>query len=181
MSNNRGIGSGSATINPGAVNDNAGVTIGPITVAGAVPGDYADIAAPYDLQGLTVGAYSVVSGMSTSISSGTSPPALTYSGTPTTAVASLFVQCTTGGTVASGNARVKVSYDGGVTFPDTGVVVASSVAVSNGLTLLFAAGTLSTNNTWAAYPIAAVYARLHNKTGSTVTLASGTWKARIVR
>jgi len=49
--------SASATFNPGAVADAAGITSSAISVPGAALGDFVDVAAPYDLQGVAATAY----------------------------------------------------------------------------------------------------------------------------
>jgi hypothetical protein len=49
--------SGSATFNPGTISSASGVTSAAITVTGTVFGDYAMVAAPYDLQGVDATAY----------------------------------------------------------------------------------------------------------------------------
>ncbi len=49
--------SGSATWDPGSLNDGAGETSAGITVSGAVLGDFVLVSAPYDLQGITCNGY----------------------------------------------------------------------------------------------------------------------------
>lgn len=51
-----GVFNGTATLNPSSLVDGAGETL-TITVTGAALGDYAIVAAPYDLQGISVTAY----------------------------------------------------------------------------------------------------------------------------
>lgn len=76
---------------------------------------------------------------------GTTGPAVTttndgYEG-DSTKFLTIQIEITTGGTVASGNARFKWSKNGGLTFT-TGITVASSVLLTGtGITLAFAAGT----------------------------------------
>jgi hypothetical protein len=54
---NRGFGEGTLTWNPGNLADGAGETSAAITVAGAAFGDFVNVAAPYDLQGIVATGY----------------------------------------------------------------------------------------------------------------------------
>jgi hypothetical protein len=86
--------------------------------------------------------------MSVVLAGGTTPPALTFTGTPVTSRVELgfVIEITTGGTLASTNVRFKWSSDGGLTFT-TGVTAAAAVVLgATGVTANFAAGTYSTTN-----------------------------------
>lgn len=52
-----GVISGSATWNPGSLDDGAGETSSGITATGAALGDFVLVSAPYDLQGITCNGY----------------------------------------------------------------------------------------------------------------------------
>lgn len=81
-------------------------------------------------------------------SAGTSPPAVTVSGSGR--ALRVAIDSTSGGT-GRGQATFKWSEDGGSTFRQTGVVTASSVVLgSSGYTVAFPTGTYNTNQTWDA-------------------------------
>jgi hypothetical protein len=86
-------------------------------------------------------------------SSGTTPPVLTVSGSPKGMYDQIRIECTTLG--AFGTAVIKISLDGGVTFPLTGVTVPVSGIVDRssdlGLTFTFASGTFATNNVYTMW------------------------------
>jgi len=92
--------------------------------------------------GLTAGSMSTVS------STGTSPPTVTLSGTPTV-VGTLVIAVTTGG--ARGTAKFRWSMDGGVSWVQNQVTTAASVALgTTGLTANFAVGTYVNDNVYTA-------------------------------
>lgn len=86
-------------------------------------------------------------------SSGTTPPVLTVSGSPKGMYDQIRIECTTLG--AFGTAVIKISLDGGVTYPLTGVTVPVSGIVDRssdlGLTFTFASGTFATNNVYTMW------------------------------
>lgn len=86
-------------------------------------------------------------------SSGTTPPVLTVSGSPKGMYDQIRIECTTLG--AFGTAVIKISLDGGTTFPLTGVTVPVSGIVDRssdlGLTFTFASGTFATNNVYTMW------------------------------
>ena len=61
--NLKGIYFTQATINPGNLVDGAGETVQATSVPGATPGDFVLVAAPYDLQDVTVTAYVQANGV----------------------------------------------------------------------------------------------------------------------
>ena len=82
------------------------------------------------------------------LAAGTLPPGVQLQGRPTLGSIAVQIQCTTAG--ALGAAVVKISYDGGRTFPDTAIPTGPSVPIRYGLTASFSVGTYSTDNMWAA-------------------------------
>ncbi len=86
-------------------------------------------------------------------SAGTTPPVLTISGSPKGMYDQIRIECTTLG--AFGTAVIKISLDGGVSFPITGVTVPVSGIVDRssdlGLTLTFASGTFAVNNVYTMW------------------------------
>lgn len=86
-------------------------------------------------------------------SAGTTPPVLTVSGSPKGMYDQIRIECTTLG--AFGTAVIKISLDGGVSFPLTGVAVPVSGIVDRssdlGLTFTFASGTFATNNVYTMW------------------------------
>lgn len=93
-------------------------------------------------QGITIGG--------TPLASGTTPPAVTYTGT-LTGVSGLYVQIDGAG--ARGVATFKWSLDGGSTFQATAVLTAATVALSgaaSAVTVNFPVGTYATNNIYRA-------------------------------
>lgn len=86
-------------------------------------------------------------------SAGTTPPVLTITGSPKGLYDQIKVACTTLG--AFGTAVIKISTDGGVTYPITGVTVPVSGIVDRtddlGLTFTFASGTFATDNVYTSW------------------------------
>jgi hypothetical protein len=93
----------------------------------------------------------IVNGIGNVVASGTAPPAMTCTGTPTEAEM-LYVACTLGG--PRGTAQFKWSINNGLTFTQTGQVTAANfplLLAGNplGLSLQFPAGTYTNDNTWS--------------------------------
>jgi hypothetical protein len=91
--------------------------------------------------GLTAAAMSAVT------ASGTAPPTVTLSGTPSLAC-SLIINITTGGTL--GTARFRASIDGGRSWFVRDTATAASVGTDIDVTIAFGAGTYSTDNVYTA-------------------------------
>lgn len=91
-------------------------------------------------------------------SSGTAPPVLTVTGSPKGMYDQIKVQCTTLGAFAT--AVIKISLDGGTTYPITGVTVPASGIVDRtsdlGLVFTFASGTFAVNNAYTMWGKATV-------------------------
>jgi parallel beta-helix repeat protein len=88
---------------------------------------------------------------------GTSPPAVWLSGTPSSVTGAILIKITTGGTLASGLVRFQWSQNNGVSWT-TGVTAAATVVLgSTGMTANFTADTYSTDNVYTA-PYFSAYA-----------------------
>lgn len=88
----------------------------------------------------------------TVVSTGTTPPVLTLTGSPKGMYDQIRVECTTLGAFAT--AQIRISTDGGTTWVASGVVVPASGIVDRsddlGLTFTFASGTFATNNVYTS-------------------------------
>lgn len=86
-------------------------------------------------------------------SAGTTPPVLTITGSPKGMYDQVKVACTTLGAFAT--AVIKISLDGGTTYPITGVTVPASGIVDRsddlGLVFTFASGTFAVDNVYTAW------------------------------
>jgi hypothetical protein len=84
----------------------------------------------------------------TVVSTGTTPPVLTLTGSPKGMYDQIRVECTTLG--AFGTAQIRISTDGGTTWVASGVVVPVTGIVDRsddlGLVFTFASGTFAVNN-----------------------------------
>lgn len=101
---------------------------------------------------------------------GTTPPAITVTGTPTSAGLRFVIQCTKAG--ALGASEIKWSSDGGVSFSDP-IVTAAEVALGDtGATIEIATGAMSTNNKWT-FESAGDHTSLLCKRGSMVAWVNG--------
>jgi hypothetical protein len=102
---------------------------------------------------------SFVNGISNVVATGTAPPTVTFSGTPTDNF-QIQLNVTTGGGLGAGVS--KWSYNGGLTFPATGVAIPAAVlpsltgdvplaigTVNTGITAHFTVGTYATDNVYA--------------------------------
>jgi lysophospholipase L1-like esterase len=90
----------------------------------------------------------VAAGMTSVVSSGTSPPVVTLSGTATLPM-SLVIAVTTSG--ALGTSKFKYSVDGGLSWVATEIATAASVLLGNtGITASFASGTYANDNIYTA-------------------------------
>ena len=90
------------------------------------------------------------------VAQGTSPPSITITGggtSPATANApvNLRVECNdvSGGT-ARGQAKVRISYDGGATWAVPSVTTAATIAITGGLTLNLGTGTYAVDQVWTS-------------------------------
>jgi hypothetical protein len=87
---------------------------------------------------------SYINGIGRITAAGTTPPTVTFTGTPTSA-GQLLIAVTTGG--ALGTARFKWSNNNGLSYQATGVLTAAGVVLgTTGITANFASGTYATNN-----------------------------------
>ena len=84
------------------------------------------------------------------VSTGTSPPVVSLSGSPAAGVTGMVLEVTTGATLASGNVRFQWSEDQGTTWTSGAVGAASVVLGASGFTAAFAAGTYTNDNVYVA-------------------------------
>jgi hypothetical protein len=88
----------------------------------------------------------------TVVSTGTTPPVLTLTGSPKGMYDQIRVECTTLG--AFGTAQIRISTDGGTTWVASGVVVPVTGIVDRsddlGLVFTFASGTFAVNNVYTS-------------------------------
>jgi hypothetical protein len=114
-----------------------------------------------------------VSHNATLTATGTTPPAVTVSGT-TKYSDQLRVEITTGG--ARGTAVFRYSFDGGSNWAESGIVTAATYALltpngdASGLTLAFPVGTYATDNVYVGQP---KYTTILAKPGSLLLLYNG--------
>lgn len=110
------------------------------------------------------------SAFGTVTATGTTPPDITVTGTPTSAGYKFVIQCTKAG--ALGTSEIKWSSDGGISFEGPVATAAAMVLGDTGATIAIAAGSMSTNNKWT-FESAGTHTSLLCKRGSLVAWING--------
>jgi len=112
-------------------------------------------------------------------SAGTTPPAVTVTGTPASSAYKFRVEITTGGAV--GTAIFKWSSDGGTTYTTTVTTASTAVLGSTGVTVHFPAGTYATNNIYTfGAQLSGTAARLATASSAALTADAAKKKYRVV-
>ncbi len=135
-------GAGNDTINEGAAQTKYEL------VSGGAGIDTVDYGSRTAAVGVTLG--SAATAMGLVVRAGTSTAGITLTGTASKAV-SLKVKVSTAGANLAASPKLDISIDGGVSWAQTAVTAAATVAVTGtGLTLAIADGTFVLNDTWTA-------------------------------